>query len=328
MRAFKLLLSTGAVGLVMAGIVIGTAGLSTPSPEASDRSSEGAVGALMARQQQAADDYAKLPVSFVENKGQTDARVRYFAQGNGYSFFMTPSEVMLSFAKDSTGKQTPHGLALALRFVGGNPNVEPQGSERAPGVINDLRGVDPSMWHTDIAQYREVVYPELWPKIDMRLHEQSGALKYEFHVHPGASPSDIQLAYGGADGLALGETGGAADRDPARHVGGFGAGVVPRHRRGPRSGGEQLRVGRRRERERSILVRRSAATNAIANWSSTPACSTRPSSAATVPRPPSASLSTRPATPTSRARHSRPTSRPRPEPSIAPVRRRTSPTCS
>ncbi len=118
------------------------------------------------------------------------------------------SEVMLSFAKDSTAKHTPHGLALALRFVGGNPNVEPQGSEPAPGVINDLRGIDPSRWHTDIAQYRHVVYPDLWPRIDMRLHEQSGVLKYEFHVHPGASPSDIQLAYSGADRLSVGETGG------------------------------------------------------------------------------------------------------------------------
>ena len=115
---------------------------------------------------------------------------------------------MLSFAKDSTAKHTPHGLALALRFVGGNPNVEPQGSEPAPGVINDLRGIDPSRWHTDIAQYRHVVYPDLWPRIDMRLHEQSGVLKYEFHVHPGASPSDIQLAYSGADRLSVGETGG------------------------------------------------------------------------------------------------------------------------
>ena len=41
----------------------------------------------------------------------------------------------------------------------------------------------------------------------MRLHGQSGVLKYEFHVHPGASPSDIRLAYGGADGLAVGATG-------------------------------------------------------------------------------------------------------------------------
>ena len=88
MRAFKLLLSTGAVGLVMTGIAIGASGRSTPSPEAFDRSREGAVPALV--QHQAAKAYAKLPVSFVENEGQTDSRVRYFAQGAGYSFFMMP----------------------------------------------------------------------------------------------------------------------------------------------------------------------------------------------------------------------------------------------
>ena len=48
----------------------------------------------------------------------------------------------------------------------------------------------------------------------------------------------------------------AADRHPARHAGGLGAGVVPGHRRRPRSRGEPLRVGRRRGRERSVLVRR------------------------------------------------------------------------
>ena len=53
-----------------------------------------------------------------------------------------------------------------------------------------------------------MVYADLWPKIDLRLREQSGVLKYEFHVRPGASPSDIGLAYGGARGVALGADGG------------------------------------------------------------------------------------------------------------------------
>ncbi len=244
MRGFKLLLATGAVvGFATAGIVIGTAipsGPSSPSPQASDHSGD---GALAARQQQAADDYAKLPVSFVENQGQTDARVRYFAQGNGYSFFMTSTEVMLSFVKDSVEKRTQQELALALRFVGGNPKVEPQGSKRASGVINDLRGAGPSTWHTGISQFRDVVYPDLWPKIDLRLREQAGVLKYEFHVHPGASPSDIQLAYGGADGLAVSKTGGLQIATRLGTLRGLGAVVVPSHRWRPRSRDEPIRVG-------------------------------------------------------------------------------------
>ena len=81
------------------------------------------------RQQQLASAFAKLPVSFIENRGQTDARVRYYAQGNRFGFFMTPSEVMMSFAKRHAASttQTADQLALALRFVGHNPQVEPQG---------------------------------------------------------------------------------------------------------------------------------------------------------------------------------------------------------
>jgi hypothetical protein len=124
MRGLKLLLAAGALGLATAGIAVGAKGSSSSSLQVTVRSAEGAVPALSASQQQAADDYARLPVSFVEDQGQTDARVRYLAQGHGFRFFMTPSEVMLSFAKDSRASETPQGLALALRFVGGNPKVE------------------------------------------------------------------------------------------------------------------------------------------------------------------------------------------------------------
>src|SRR3984893_4108216 len=31
--------------------------------------------------------YANLPLTFVENRGQTDSRVRYSAQGSGYAFY-------------------------------------------------------------------------------------------------------------------------------------------------------------------------------------------------------------------------------------------------
>ena len=55
----------------LTAIAVEIAGRSTPSPVDHDRSSE---GALAARQHQAAGAYAKLPLSFIGNKGQTDAR--------------------------------------------------------------------------------------------------------------------------------------------------------------------------------------------------------------------------------------------------------------
>jgi Beta-propeller repeat len=194
MRGVKLLLTTGVLGLAAGAVAIGVA---MPSFQRTDAEPQ-----LAGRQQHASDAYAKLPVSFVENRGQTDPSVRYYALGDGYAFYMTPSEVMLTFANQDDG------VALALQFLGSNRGVEPQGAARTAGVINHLRGSDSSEWHTQIPQFRDVVYPDLWRGIDLQLREQSGVLKYEFHVQPGASPSDIRLAYDGADALGLSSAGG------------------------------------------------------------------------------------------------------------------------
>ena len=214
--------------------------------------------------------FSKLPVSFIENRGQTDAAVRYYAQGNRYAFYMTPSEVLMSFVdRESSANETqsPLGLALALRFVGSNPGVEPKGAELAPGVINDLRGDDPTQWHTQIPQFRDVVYTDLWPGIDLRLREQSGVLKYEFHVAPGASPADVQLAYGGAQSLAVGRRGRAADLYRTRRAAGLGPGLVPGHRRRSSTRRQSIRAGQRC-RHGSLLVRRRSVPVATTNWSS------------------------------------------------------------
>src|SRR5687768_16589421 len=49
-------------------------------------------------EEEALDAYAKLPLSFVPNEGQTAEAVRYYAQGAGYGFFFTSGGAMLSFA--------------------------------------------------------------------------------------------------------------------------------------------------------------------------------------------------------------------------------------
>src|SRR6266849_3492835 len=55
--------------------------------------------------------YAKLPLTFVENRGQTDTRVRYVAQGSRNAFYLTREEIVLSFVKGSG----PRDSTLAAR---------------------------------------------------------------------------------------------------------------------------------------------------------------------------------------------------------------------
>src|SRR5688572_24107820 len=39
--------------------------------------------------------YGKLPLSFEENQGQTDSRVKFIARGSGYTLFLTATEAVL-----------------------------------------------------------------------------------------------------------------------------------------------------------------------------------------------------------------------------------------
>jgi beta-propeller repeat-containing protein len=168
--------------------------------------SPGAASALTPNERRALDDYAKLPVAFIENAGQVDTRVRYYAQGNRFGFYFTQTEVVVVLTKAGVDP----GVALALRFLGANANATIEGGDRVPGEVNYFRGSDPSQWHTRLARYGQVTYRDLWPGINLLVREQSGVLKYEFHVRPGARPSDIRLAYRGAEGLSVDRSGALA----------------------------------------------------------------------------------------------------------------------
>ena len=157
--------------------------------------------------------YSKLPIAFVENRGQTDSRVRYYAQGNRYAFFLTSRDIVLSFA-DAASREA---LALNLRFVGARQGAAPEGVERVAGAMNYLHGSDPAEWRTELPRYGQIVYRELWPGIDLHLRDAAGTLKYEFRVRPGANPAQIQLAYEGANGLSI-DSSGAVRIDTAMGV--------------------------------------------------------------------------------------------------------------
>jgi hypothetical protein len=142
--------------------------------------------------------YAKLPLAFIPNAGQTDKHVRYYAQGAGHSFYFTDHKAVLALVKGD------HGEALQLRFLGANPNAKLTATDRASGRVNYFTG---SERHTNLATYGRLVYRDLWPGIDMVFRGQGGKLNYEFRLRPGAKASDVRLAYAGADHVSLGAGG-------------------------------------------------------------------------------------------------------------------------
>jgi hypothetical protein len=144
----------------------------------------------------AAQAYAQLPLYFIANQGQRDKSVAYYAQGGRHSITFTAKEVVISL--DET--------ILRTRFVGTRA-TQPVGAERKATRVNYLIGSDLDRWQTDIPTYGKVVYDDLYPGIDLHYEGQAGTLKYTLVVAPGADVAQFRLAYEGADGLRLDETG-------------------------------------------------------------------------------------------------------------------------
>ncbi len=140
--------------------------------------------------------YGQLPLTFVPNRGQTDASVHYSGRAAGLELSFTSQEVVMALGG-------PHDAELALRFVDANPEACIDGQQEAPGKVNYLLGDDPSRWRTGLRSYAAVRYRELWPGIDVVFRGKKGALKYDFELRPGAQVEHIRLAYRGAEAVSL-----------------------------------------------------------------------------------------------------------------------------
>ena len=70
--------------------------------------------------------YATLPLSFVPNQGQLDARVRYVAQTGGSGFYFTQREAVFKFPSKSGGARATAGIC---RRQSRRRNREPGGED-------------------------------------------------------------------------------------------------------------------------------------------------------------------------------------------------------
>ncbi len=154
--------------------------------------------------------YGQLPLSFEANVGQTAAQVQYLSSGNGYALFLTSTGAVLSLTQPAAGgtaKTSPltstTGVALAMNLVGANPQASVSGLDKQAGVSNYFIGNDPSQWHTNIANYSQVEYQDVYPGVNLVYYGNQQQLEYDFVVAPGAKPSNIQLNFQGQDSMSL-----------------------------------------------------------------------------------------------------------------------------
>jgi hypothetical protein len=201
----------GAVGVVRPG----------DATQALRHTSEGVPASSMA--------LTRLPLYFVENQGQLDERVGYYVQGKDKTLYFTSQG--LTFVLGDTTER----WVVKLDFLGANPDVQPVGLDETGGVVSYFKG-RPEEWVTGLKTYSRVVYRDLWPGIDLEYWGTVNQLKYQFVVRPGADPSQIRLAYRGAE-IAINEAG---ELEVSTPLGGFEDGAP--YACQPVEGGGELEV--------------------------------------------------------------------------------------
>jgi len=188
-------------GVFLAMLFVGTAGEKSSSRIGSPQ----VFGAAPTASIKTNIDFGRVPLYFIPNQGQLDERVVFYIQGRDKTVYFAPGGVTFSLREPASktagneGIDSAKGLpekenslsqswAVKLDFVGANGDVKPVGEEKTGGVVSYFRG-KPKDWKAGLPTYSRIVYPNLWPGIDLAYSGTVNRLKYEFIVHPGADPS-------------------------------------------------------------------------------------------------------------------------------------------
>ena len=199
--------------LLSASAASGAGGIPGPGASTADR----AVSASPA----AAHRYGRMPLYFIENRGQLDSSVAFTVRGRQTSldFGASGMTIVRTSRRREAGLEDaslPRGVrssipsttsTVRLEFLGANPRPAVRPADPTSAVVSYFEGPRES-WKTGLPTYGSIVYEDLWPGIDLVYSGTSDRLESTFVVRPGADPSRIRLAYRGARGIRVNGAGG------------------------------------------------------------------------------------------------------------------------
>ncbi len=154
----------------------------------------------------AANNFAQLPLSFEENRGQTDPRAKFLSRGPGYTLFFTDREAVFAFPSHAGGSAQPPAV-LHLRFDHADPRAHVSGRGILPGKTNYFLSADRSTWRSGIRNYSSLAYHQIYPGIDAVFRGSPQRLEFDCDLAPGADPSKIVLDIAGGRTLRVNQDG-------------------------------------------------------------------------------------------------------------------------
>ncbi|NDB47416.1 MAG: hypothetical protein EB163_09130, partial [Nitrososphaeria archaeon] len=132
-----------------------------------------------------------LTLPFIENLGQSDSSVRYYADTFAGRIYVTNNSIVYP----STNGLTEYPMTHNLMHVGG--------TNKSNTNVSIFVGDDPLQWKSDVPTFNVVTFGNVWNGISMDLSAHGNNVEKIFTVSPHADVSQIKLSFDGIDSLSL-----------------------------------------------------------------------------------------------------------------------------
>ncbi|MBL7843205.1 MAG: PKD domain-containing protein [Cyclobacteriaceae bacterium] len=162
-------------------------------------------------------------LKFIENKGQWPESINFAARTPAGRLMLSPGQFSLylfdqqkaneahlrlhGHISESDGTEEMDdrmdGHHVQIRFPGALALRPSVASIPSKEYYNFFLGNDTSQWASRAYAFAEVVYPDLYSGIDLRISSVNQNLKYDFIVKPAAYAGQVQIEINGADQLYL-----------------------------------------------------------------------------------------------------------------------------
>jgi gliding motility-associated-like protein len=156
-------------------------------------------------------------VKFTENKNQWEKNILYRADLDGGALFLEKNAFTYNFYDKETLRENHiHGgkdlnkkadairsHAFRMTFSGSNPAVRTESKNMTSDHCNFFIGKDKTKWAGNVKNYKEVMYHDIYNKIDLQVLGLENSLKYNFIVAPSGDPNKIRLFYEGLDDIKI-----------------------------------------------------------------------------------------------------------------------------
>lgn len=161
--------------------------------------------------------YARLPLTFEVNRGQSNPQVKFISRGPGYRAYLTANGMTLALRASHSAKlanasktvpaNSVKRTAIQFRLLGATANPATVAEQPQAARVNYFIGNDPAKWHRNIPTFAQIRYKSVYRGIDLVYYGSQHQLEYDFAVAPKADPQQIQFEIKGASQLHIGNDG-------------------------------------------------------------------------------------------------------------------------